>query len=133
MIFSLLWLKHLVEAVSTSLQRSSSNAQSVSTNAKHNRTASSQKRKNHSYTARAFRDTRGEGEDGVRESLLFSAAEAPFTRKDIMFRENPNIQITSMSCENDAFVRGFHPIPRVEDVKRKLSCDASLKFSELKM
>ena len=50
-----------------------------------------------------------------------------------MFRANPNIQITSMSCENEALVRGFLQIPRVEDVKRKLSCDASFQVQELKM
>ena len=66
-------------------------------------------------------------------SLLFSAAEPPFTRKNTMFRANPNIQIASTMCENEAFVRGFLQIPKVEDVKTKLSCDASFNFQELKM
>ena len=45
-----------------------------------------------------------------------------------MFRANPNIQIASVIQENEAFVRGFFQIPKVEDVKTKLSWEASFKF-----
>ena len=74
----------------------------------------------------------------ARASQLFSAKEPPFTRKNTMFtrkntmfRANPNIQIASMIHENEAFVRGFLQIPKVEDVKAKLSCEASLEFQGL--
>ena len=66
-------------------------------------------------------------------SLLNTAPKAPFTRKNTMFGANPNIQIAAMMCENEAFVRCFLQIPEVEDVKTKLSCEASLKSRELKM
>ena len=33
-----------------------------------------------------------------------------------MFRANPNIQIASMMCENEAFVRGFLQFLELEDV-----------------
>ena len=49
-------------------------------------------------------------------SQLFSAAEAPFIRKNTRFRANPNIQITSLIRENEAFARGFLQIPRVEEM-----------------
>ena len=49
-----------------------------------------------------------------------------------MFRANPNIQIASMIHENEAFVRGFLQIPKVKDVKTKLSCEASFEFQEVK-
>ena len=49
-----------------------------------------------------------------------------------MFRANPNIQIASMLHENEAFVRGFFQIPAVEEMKTKLSCEASFKFQEVK-
>ena len=39
----------------------------------------------------------------------------------------------SWRCENNAFVRGFCQIPRVEYTKTKLSCEASFKFQRLKM
>ena len=65
-------------------------------------------------------------------SQLFSATEPPFTRKNTMFRANPNIQIAPMIRENEAFVRGFLQIPRVEAVKTNLSCEASLKFQKFK-
>ena len=50
-----------------------------------------------------------------------------------MFRANPNIQMTSMMSKNEAFVRCFRQIPRVEDVKMTLSCEASVKFQDLKI
>ena len=34
--------------------------------------------------------------------------------------------------ENEAFVRGFLQIPRVEEMKMKLSCEAPLKFYSMK-
>ena len=40
---------------------------------------------------------------------------------------------TSSRCDNEAFVRCFFQIRRVQDVKTKLSCDASFKFQELKI
>ena len=36
-------------------------------------------------------------------------------------------------CETEAFVRCFPHIRKVEDVKMKLSCEASVKFQELKV
>ena len=42
------------------------------------------------------------------------------------------IQIASMIHENEAFVQGFLRIPRVEDMKTRLSCEASFQFQELK-
>ena len=50
-----------------------------------------------------------------------------------MFRATSNIQIASMMCENEAFVRCILQIPRVEDVKKTLSCKASVKFQELSL
>ena len=38
----------------------------------------------------------------------------------------------SWRFENKAFVRGFLQIPRVEEMKTKLSCEASFKFQEVK-
>ena len=46
-----------------------------------------------------------------------------------MFRANPNIQIVPMIPQ----VRGILQLPKVEDVKTKLSCEASFKFPQLKM
>ena len=69
----------------------------------------------------------------VQASLLVSAAEAPFIRKTTMFRANPTTQIAPMIRENEAFVRGLLQLPKVEGVKTKLSCDASVKFQKLKM
>ena len=65
----------------------------------------------------------------AQTSQLFSATEAPFTRKK-HFRANRSIQIASMIREHEAFVRGFLRIPRVEDVKTTLSCEGSFKFHE---
>ena len=67
----------------------------------------------------------------AQASQLFSATELPFTRKNTMFRANPNIQIASLIHENEAFVRGVLQIPRVEYVQTKLSCEASFEFQEL--
>ena len=53
--------------------------------------------------------------------------------KKTMFLSNPKIQIASMIRESEAFVRGFLQIPKLEDVKTKLSCLASFKFQHLKM
>ena len=39
----------------------------------------------------------------------------------------------SWRCETEALVRGVLPIPRVEEVKPKLWCEASFQFQELKM
>ena len=126
--------------VNASLQCSSSNAQSVSTHAKHNGTASSKKRKKSpetiSSTARAVR-ARFYGkaitpETVAQASQLFPATEPPFTQKNTMFRANPNIQIASLIHENEAFVGGILQIPLVEEMKTKLSCEASFKFQELK-
>ena len=98
-----------------------------------NSTASSQKRINHlepSVTLRAFRDKRGDASTCAHASLLFFAAEALFTT---MLHANPNSQITCMTCENEALVRGVLQIPRVEDLKRKLWCEAAFQFQKLKM
>ena len=128
------------QEVTASLQCRSSNAQSISTHAKHNSTASSKKRKSHlkltiSYIARAVR----EHFTAKRRRLRPSRARANFSpqrnlrlpEKNIMFRANPNIQIAPMTHENEAFVRGFLQIPKVEEVKTKLSCEASFEFQEL--
>ena len=50
----------------------------------------------------------------ARASLFFTAPEAPFTGKIIMFRANPNIWIGSMIYVNEAFLRGFLQIRSVE-------------------
>ena len=125
-----------VEDVTTCLQRSSSNAESISTHAKHNSKASS-KKKNHvepSVPLRAhFALEPATPAPVAHASLLFTALRAPFTRKNTMFRANPNIQMTSMMYKNEAFVRCFLQFPTLEDVKTKLSCDASVEFQELKM
>ena len=126
-----------VEDVTTCLRRSSSNGESVSRHAKHNSTASSTKRENHvepSVPLRAQSEVESATPKTVAHaSLLFTAPKAPFSRKNTRFRANPNIQMTSMMYKNGAFVRCFLQIPRVEDVKTKLSCEASLKFQEVKM
>ena len=74
-----------LEDVTTSLRRSSSNAESVSTYTKHNSTASSKKRENHlepSVPLRAHFETRPATPAPVAHAcLLFTAPEAPFTRK----------------------------------------------------
>ena len=69
----------------------------------------------------------------AQASLLSSAAKAPFTRKNTMFRANPNVQIASVMCEDEAFVRCFLQFSKVQDLKTKTSCDDSLQFQELKM
>ena len=53
--------------------------------------------------------------------------------KNARFRANPNIQMTSIMYKNAAFMPCFRQIPRVQDVKTKLSCDASFKFETWKM
>ena len=94
----------------------------------------------------------------AQASQLFSATEAPFTRKNTMFRANPNgsncildswkrrfrarlpSNSKSWSCENDAFVRGFLPVPRVEETTRRLFarerkrwCYSSRKYDDRKI
>ena len=93
----------IVEALNASLQCSSSNAQSVSTHAKHNSTASSKKRKSHLEPSVPLRAQKRTGIETkattpatvAQRSQLFSATEAAFTRKNTMFRANPNTQIAS--------------------------------------
>ena len=94
---------------------------------KHKNTASSKKTENHvepSVRLRAHFETRPTTPAPVAHaSLLFTAPEAPFTRKNTMFRANPNIQVASMMCENEAFVRCFLQFPELEDVTfTTLSC-----------
>ena len=125
--------------VNASLQCSSSNAQSVSTDAKHNSTASSKKRKSLLEPLVPLR-AQTEQEPNAKRirpqpsrkranfSLQRKHTEAPFTRKNTMFRATPNIQIASMIHENKAFVRGILRIPTVQCMKAKLSCEASFKF-----
>ena len=126
-----------VEDVTTCLRRSSSNAESVSTHAKHNSAASSKKRKSHLEPS-VLLSAQSELEPATpapvaHASLLFTAPEASFTRKNTMFRANPNIQMTSMMYKNAAFVRCFRHIRKVEAVKMTLSCEASVKFQHLKI
>ena len=126
-----------VQEMHVSLQCSSSNAQSLSTHAKHNSTASSKKRKSHLWnhqfhcarSSRTFHAKAATPETVAQASQLFSVTEAPFTRLNTMFRGNPNNQIASMIRENKAVVRGILRIPRVEAVKSKLSCEASFSNS----
>ena len=61
----------------------------------------------------------------AQASQLFPATEAPFTGKNAMFRANLNIQIASLIRENEAFVRGILPIPRVEALNASLQCSSS--------
>ena len=139
----------------SSLPRSSSNAESVWTHAKHNSTASSKNRENHvepSVSLRAHFELEPATPATVAHaSLLFTAPEAPFTRKkhNVSSKSSHSNDIHDVQkcsyramlpshsktwrCENDAFVRGICHIPRVEDTKAKLSCDASFKFQQLKM
>ena len=108
----------------------------MSTYAKHNSIASSKKRNirlapSVLLRARAIRGRfhakAATPKTVALASLLFTAPEAPFTRKNTMFRANPNIQIASMMCENEAFVRCFLQIPKVEAMKTKLLCQASFR------
>ena len=109
------------QELNASLQCSSSNAQSVSTHAKHNSTASSEKRKSHlkppvtlhAEKEQDFTAKRRRPKPSRKRAYFFSATEAPFTRKNTMFHANPNIQIASMIHENEPFVRSFLQIPRI--------------------
>ena len=99
----------------------------MSTHAKHNSTAASKKSENHvepSVPLRAQFAVRPATPATVAHaSLLFTAPRAPFTRKNTMFRANPNIQMTSMMYKNAAFVRCFRQFPELEDVTfTTLSC-----------
>ena len=127
----------------SSLQCSSSTAQSVSTHAKHNSTAPSKKRKKSpetiGSTARAVREhftAKQRRLKPSRKRAYFSPQrKLRLTRKATMFRANPNIQIASMIHvihENEAFVRGVLRIPPVKCMKMKLSCEASFEFQEIK-
>ena len=40
--------------------------------------------------------------------------------------------LQTLNCKTQAFVRGFLQLPRSEEMKTKLSCEASFKFQELK-
>ena len=134
------WQIPTMQDVMARLQRSSSTAQSISAYAKHNSTISSEKRKSHlepSVSLRAQFENistlkqRRRLRPHAREPTFLRTGSSVYPKK--MLRANPNNQIASMMCENEAFVRGFGQIPRVEDVKTKLSCDTSLNFQELKI
>ena len=128
------------QELNASLQCSSTNAQSVSTHAKHNGTASSKKRKSHlepSVPLRAqfeqdFRAKRRRPKPSRKRAKSSPQRKVRLPPKNTMFCANPNIQIASMIHENKAFVRGILQIPRVEEMKTKLSCEASFKFQEAK-
>ena len=127
------------QEVTASLQCSSSNAQSISTHAKHNSTASSKKRKSHlkpSVTLRAqFENILRQ----KRRRLRPSRARANFSpQRNLRLPEKTQcfVQILTfkshpMIHENEAFVRGFLQIPKVEGMKTKLSCETSFEFQEL--
>ena len=131
-----------VQDMNKCLERSSSTAESVSTHAKHNSTASSKKRKvtwNHQFhCARKLRTFPCEKQRRPRPSR--ARANVSPQRK---LRVPQKTQVLSKSqysnasvmCENEAFVRCcFLQVPRLEDVKTKLSsCVASFKFQKLKM
>ena len=129
--------------MNASLQCSSSNAQSVSTHAKHNSTASSKKRKGHLEPSVPLRAQFEQDFTAKRRRPHPSRKRANFSpqrklclpEKNTMFRAIPNIQIASMIRENEAFVRGILQIlqlARVEEVKTTLSCEASFKLYDLK-
>ena len=88
----------------TSLRYTSSHAQRVATHAKHKSTASTKNRKSHlepSVPLHAQFETDSTAKQRrpatvAQASQLFSATDALFTRKNTMFRANPNIQIASM-------------------------------------
>ena len=112
-----------VEAVSTCLQRSSSNGQSVSRDAKHNSTASAKKRKSH-----------------LEPSVLLRAqSELDFTlkrrrpqpsRTRAYFSPQPKLRLPEKTqCFVQILTFKSHPWC----VKTKLSCDASFKFQKLKL
>ena len=109
-------------------------------NAKHTSTASSNKRKvlEPSVSLRVqselnFTLQRRRVRPRARARLFFTAAEARLTGKNNIFFAIFNIQVASMICENETFLRGVRQIPKIEDVKTKLSCDASLELQELKV
>ena len=130
-----------IDDVSTCLPRSNPNAQSVSAHAKHSSTASSKERKNHLEPSVAWRAQpevdsplkRLRPHPPHKRAYFSPQPKLRFPEKNTMVRPNPNIQIESMMYENEAFVRGFLAIPKVEDVKTNLSCEASLRLQELKV
>ena len=130
-----------LEDVNTCLEHKGSNAKSFSTDAKHTSTASSKKRKSHLEPSLPLRaqfenisTLKRRRPKPSRTRSYFSPQQTPrLPEKNAMFPANPNIQIASMMCDNEAFVRCFLQIPKAEDVKTKLSCEASVKFQKLKM
>ena len=88
----------------TSLGCTSSNAQSISTHAKHNSTASTKKRKSHPEPSVPLRAQKEQGSTAKRRRPKPLRARANFSpqrklrlpEKNTMFRANPNIQIASM-------------------------------------
>ena len=124
--------------MNASLQCSSSNAQSFSTHAKKKlSTASSKKRKSHLEPSVPLRAQNEQESNPKRRRPQPSRTRANFTlqrklllpEKNTMFRATPNIsniQIASMIHENEACVRGFLRIPRVEAMKTQRSCELDL-------
>ena len=109
--------------MSTSLQCSSSNAESVSTHAKHKSTASSKKRKNHLEPSVPLRAQFEQDFTAKRRHPHPSRTRANFSpQRNLRLPEK-------MQC--------FVPIRTVKShpwfVKTKLWCEASFKFEELNM
>ena len=87
--------------MNTYRQRNNSNAENISRHAKHNSTERSKNRENHvepSIPLHAHFETHPTIPGPVpHANLLFTAPEVPFTRKNTIFRANPNIiQMKSM-------------------------------------
>ena len=74
----------------------------------------------------------------VEEMTTTFSCEASFKFQELKRYENEAfvrgfLQIPKVEdMKTTAFVRGFLQIPRVEEMKTKLSCEASFKFQELK-
>ena len=124
--------------VNASLACSSSNKESVSTHAKHNITASSKKRKSHLEPSVPLRAQFEQDFTAKRRRLRPSRARATFSpqRNLGLPPKKHNVscksyQIASLIRENEAFARDFLQIPLVEEMKTKLSCEASFKIQDL--
>ena len=142
-----------VQEVNASHQCSSSNAQSMSTHAKHKSTASSKRRTSHQepsvplraqfeqdFTANQRRPqpSRKRAYFSPQQKLRLPEKTQCFVQI-LTFKSHRCFMKTKLSCEasfkfqenwkveNEAFVRGFLRIPTVECMRTKLSCEDSFK------
>ena len=106
------------EAVNTCLQRSSSNAESLSTYAKHKSTASSKKRKSHLEPSVLLR-AQSENISTLKGSRL-----RPHAREPTFLRSRSSVYPKKTQCFVQILTFKSHPWC----IKTKLSCDASVNF-----